>query len=215
MKKKKILKIVLIIIAILIALFIVHTVRNYVIITNLQKQVSKYQDSTNYHIKSMTTESNGTVITMEYYRKDNKEALFLESNLNGEISKISVYNNGERTDTFFDTKEEKVAQLDSGNMMSVHIVSYIETANNWHTFLESMRTNIKSTKYNGKECYIIKGFLSIYSPGFEVGETYIEKDTGLFVKTIENGRVGEREYEFNTIEDSIFVEPDISQYKLK
>ena len=215
MKKKKILKIVLIIIAVLIALFIVHTVRNYVIITNLQNKVSEYQDSTNYHIKSVTTEINGTVITMEYYRKDNKEALFLENNLNGEISKVSVYNNGERVNTFFDTKENKVAELNSGRMMSVHIVSYIETANNWHTFFESMRTNIKSTEYNGKECYIIKGFLSIYSQGFEVGETYIEKDTGLFVKTIENGRIGEREYEFDKVEDYIFIEPDISQYKLK
>ena len=49
----------------------------------------------------------------------------------------------------------------------------------------------------------------------EDAETYIDKETGLFVKTTQNGTTTEREYEFNNVQDSIFIEPDIGQYKLK
>ena len=63
--------------------------------------------------------------------------------------------------------------------------------------------------------YIIKGFFSSNSLVNGSEEIYIEKDTGLYFKTIEEERISEREYEFNKVDDSIFVEPDISQYKLK
>ena len=43
---------------------------------------------------------------------------------------------------------------------------------------------------------------------------YIEKDTGLLVKMMEGTTVSEREQEFNNVDDSIFVEPDISQYTI-
>ena len=152
---------------------------------------------------------------MEYYKKDKKEVVFLERNLNGEISKISMYNNGERTDTFWDNKESKTAQLDSGTIMGVNIYNFTETDNKCQTFLGSIFANVKSTNYNGKECYIIKGFPSSLSLTFEGAETYIEKDTGLYLKTIEGDRTTERKYEFNKVDDSIFVEPDISQYTLK
>ena len=215
MNKKKIFKFIGIVLIIIIVIFLIHSIRNYLIITNLQNKVSKYQNDTNYGIKSVATESNGTVINMEYYKKENKEAVFLERNLNGEITKISVYNNGERVDTFFDTPEGKIAQLNSGSIMGVNIYNMTETDSKWQTFLGSITANIKSTNYNGKECYVIKGFLSTYSLNFKGSETYIDKETGLFVKTIEEERIIERNYVFDNIDDNIFVEPDIGQYTLK
>lgn len=215
MSKKKIFKILGIILLVVIAIFLIHTIRNYIIITDLQNKIADYSNSTNYYTKSVATESNGTVVTMEYYKKDKKEALFLERNLNGEISKISMYNNGERTDTFWDNKESKTAQLDSGTIMGVNIYNFTETDNKWQTFLGSIFANVKSTNYNEKACYIIKGFLSSFLLTSEGAETYIEKDTGLYLKTIEGDRTTERKYEFDKVDDSIFVEPDISQYTLK
>lgn len=35
------------------------------------------------------------------------------------------------------------------------------------------------------------------------------------MKTNENGTTIEKEYEFDNVDDSIFVEPDIGQYTLK
>ena len=214
MKMKKILMVLGIIIAILVVIVLVHTIRNYMIITDLQNKISQYADSVNYYTKSIATVKDGT-ITMEYYRKDNNQVVFLERNLNGTINKVAMYNNGEKTDTFTQTPDTKIAQLNSGTIMSIGIYNHLETENNWQTFLESMLASVKSTNYNGKDCYIIKGFMSSTSLTFEGAETYIEKDTGLFIKDIEGETITEKEYEFDNVDDSIFAEPDISQYTLK
>ena len=214
MKMKKILMVLGIIIAILVVIVLVHTIGNYMIITDLQNKISQYADSVNYYTKSIATVKDGT-ITMEYYRKDNNQVVFLERNLNDTINKIAMYNNGEKTDTFTQTPDTKIAQLNSGTIMSIGIYNHLETENNWQTFLGSMLASVKSTNYNGKDCYIIKDFMSSTSLTFEGAETYIEKDTGLFIKDIEGETITEKEYEFDNVDDSIFVEPDISQYTLK
>lgn len=219
MKKKKIfknvIKVALIVIAIFIVIFAIHTIRNYIIILDLQNKVSQYQESKNYNIKISSTQDTGTIVKTDYYKKDNKQAVFMERNLNGEISKISMYDNGERADTFTETKDRKIVQLNTGTLISVNIYNQLETDNNWQTFLGSIIANIKSTNYEGKECYIIKGFLSSNSLTFEGAEIYIDKETGLLVKTTEAGTVSEREYKFNEIDESVLEEPDISQYTLK
>lgn len=215
MKKKKILKIVLILIAVLVVIVGIHTIRNYIIITDLQNKISQYKNSSNYHIRSVANENNGTIVKMDYYKKGNRQVVFLERILNGESNKITMYNNGERTDTFTVTKDSKIAKLNSGTTIAINIYNHLETDNNWQTFLSSINSKIKSIKYNGKKCYAIKGFMSSTSLTSDGAETYIDEETGLFVKTVEHETVNEREYEFDNVEDSIFVEPDIGQYTLK
>ena len=78
MSKKKILKIIGIILLIIIAIFIIHTIRNYIIITDLQNKIAKYSSNTNYSIKSISTSKEGTKVIMEYYKKENKQAIFME-----------------------------------------------------------------------------------------------------------------------------------------
>lgn len=214
MNKKKFLKIIGIILLVIIVIFLIHTIRNYIIITDLQNKIAEYSDSTNYYTKSVATESDGAVVTMEYYKKDNKEVTFLERNLDGKISKISMYNNGERTDTFWDNEENKTAQIDSEAIMSINIYNFTETDNIWQTIVGSIVANVKSTKYNGKECYIIKGFMSSGTLTPEGSETYIDKETGLYIKSVQGDIITEREYEFNNVDDSIFVEPDLGLYEV-
>ena len=220
MEKKKILKnvlkVALIILAIIFVILIIHTIKNYIIITNLQDKISQYKDSSSYHIKSVSTESNGNILIMNYYKKDSKQVVFMERNINGEITKISMYDNGERIDIFTETKDSKVANLKSGTtIMGVELYNHLETDNNWQTFLGSIFAKVKSANYEEKECYMIKGFMSSMSLTSEGAEIYIDKNTGLLVKVIEAGIDSKREYEFNTVDDSIFAEPDISQYTLK
>ena len=213
MNKKKILKITGIILVIVIIMFLIHTIRNYIIISDLQNKISNYSNSTNYYAKSVTTESDGTIVTMEYYKKDTKEVVFLEKNSNGKIAKVSMYNNGERTDTFYDTNEGKTAILNSGKIMSVGIYNFTETDNKLQTFLGCITANVKSSNYDGKDCYIIKGYMSSTSLTSGENGIYIEKDTGLYFRLKEEGKTTDRKYEFNNVDDSIFVEPDISQYE--
>lgn len=215
MNKKKVFKIIGIILVVIIVIIAIHTIRNFVIIKDLQNKISQYSNSSNYYTKSVAVEDGGTSVTMEYYKKDNKQVVFMERNLNGEISKISMYDNGERIDTFWDNKENKTVQLDNKNIIAVNIYNCLETENNWQTFLGSIVARVKSSNVNGKECYNIKNFLSSTSLT-DGSEIYIDKDTGLLVKTVEgNNRKSEREYKFDSVEDKIFAEPDISQYTLK
>ena len=77
-------------------------------------------------------------------------------------------------------------------------------------------SKVKKVDYNGKECYSINNFLSpYYMYGTENNEVYIEKETGLLLKQTTDDITTEKEYEFNNVEDSIFIEPDISQYTLQ
>ena len=132
---KKVLKIIGVLLAILIIVFLIHTIRNYVIVTGLQNKIKPYFNSSNYYMKSVTTSNDGTTVTMDYYKKENKQVAFLERNLNGEISKDS--------------------------------------------------------------------------------ETIIDKNTGLLVKLTFGEEQSEKEYKFDNVDDSIFIEPDISEYTLK
>ncbi len=212
--KKVILKVILSIILILILIFAIHTIRNYIIITKLQKNISNYSKSTNHYIKSVSDEGNGQNVTIKYYKKDNKQVVFLEKNMNGKISKLSMYNNGERTDIFIETSDSKIAKLNSKTEINIGIYNFLETENNIQTLLESMSLVITTTKYNEKDCYCVKGFMSFLYLEPNNQTVFIEKDTGLCIKSNTNEIVNEREYQFDTIQDSIFKEPDIGQYKL-
>ncbi len=216
MKRKKIFKIIGGILLAVIAIFLIHTIRNYIIITDLQKKIAQYSDSTNYHIKSISTTKEGTKVEMEYYKKDNKQVVFMERDIEGEIQKMSMYDNGERIDIFYENADGKSCDINSEtSLMQINLYNFLENDTKWQTFISSTIARVKSTQYNGKKCYAIKGFLSSTSLTSKDSEIVIDKETGLFLKSTETGDVVEREYEFDNVDDSIFAEPDISQYTLK
>ena len=212
---KKVFKIIGIILLVAIALILIHTIRNYIIITKLQNNIAKYSNSENYYVHVKTIESSGTKLDIKYYRKGNKQANFLEKDDNGKVVKLNVYNNGERTDMFIDNGNEKIAKLNSVEFAPIDIYNYIETSNQAEKFLLSFISNIKLTNYNEKNCYIVKTSYSSLILNGKNSEYYIDKDTGLCVKTNEKGTNSEREYEFDNVDDSIFTEPDIGQYKIQ
>ena len=45
-------------------------------------------------------------------------------------------------------------------------------------------------------------------------EVYLEKDTGLYIKSIFGSTVTDRNYEFDNVKDTIFEEPNIGEYKI-
>ena len=211
-KTRKLFKIILLIVLIVIILLSIHTIRNFIIIKEIQNNVSNYLMSTNYHIKSVATEKDGVIVTVNYYEKDNKQAMIMERNSNGEITKMSMYNNGERTNIYYDNEVEKTVQLDANITLWFKIFDCLETENNGQTFMKSLTSIIKTTEYNDKECYIVNLFMN---NGGEKNEYYIDKETGLYVKANIYDQITEREYEFDNVSDEIFIEPDISQYTIQ
>lgn len=128
-----------------------------------------------------------------------------------------MYDSGTRIDTFTETKDSKTVKLNSASsMVGAQIIDVFQTDNLWQTFLYSILARIKTTKIEEKNCYAIKNYLSPYLLyGTNNTEYYIEKETGLVIKTIIDDTTATREYEFDNVDDQIFVEPDVSQYTLR
>ena len=217
MKIKKWLKIIGIIILIIIVLILIHTIRNTIIISNLQNKVEKYSNSNNYHIKATMHISENITMNINQYQKNEKQLLVLERIVNDEKIKMSYYNIGSRIDMFLETKDEKIAELGKVNeILGVSSITPLQTDNLWQTILYSLPARITTVKVNDYECYSINNFLSPYNLlGKNKTEYDIEKETGLVRKIVLDEQITIREYEFENVDDSIFVEPDISQYTLK
>ena len=117
MEKKKfgIGKIILIILAIVILGVLIHTIRNFIIISKLQDTFEQYANVDNYHIKiAYDNEQVGHVET-NFYLKGDKKAYFIENtNFSGETTRMLTYDNGKRVDFFSDSIEGKNAYLGKG-----------------------------------------------------------------------------------------------------
>lgn len=207
-KKKKILRIILIIILVILILVVIHTVRNLIIVKKLQKNVSQYSSSTNFHIK-ITGE-----LETDYYEKDGKEKVIMTREDDAGTTVMTMYKIDGKTDIFWDTPTGKKVSLDTDELISVSIWNGLETENNWQLFLSCLTSSIKKITFNEKECYMVKGFMSCNVMNGEETYSYIEEDTGLLMKYVMDEIETVREYEFNTVVDEMFIEPDISEYEI-
>lgn len=214
MNKKKIFKTIGILVFIIVILMLLYVIRNTIIVTKLQKNIKEYTSKTNFSIKVTNLTSETSKMTVNYYKKDNKEAVILERNVDGNSVKMSFYNNGERRDLFIETNDKKTVQVNTKNeLLGLNITDSLQTDNLWQTILYSSIATIKTENVNGKECYKVSNFYSPYwMYGENITEFYIEKDTGLLIKTVIDDEIAVREYSFDDVEDSAFVEPDIGLY---
>lgn len=219
MSKKKFLKIIGIVILVLLLLILIHIVRNAIILTNLQNKVANYENNNNFYVK-VTTQFNGetpTTLVINQYQKGEKQLYVMERTANDDKVKLSYYNNGNRIDLFIDTENEKTAVLgEQDSILGLVMFNTIKTENIWQKITISFASMIRTVNVNGHECYTINNFISPeYLAGKNKTEYCIDKETGLVMKTILDESVSEREYEFGNVDDSIFVEPDLSRYTLK
>lgn len=218
MNKKKTFKIILLIILIVLAIFVLYTLRNFIIVKGLQNKIAQYTAISNFSARiNQTFTDDSTNVLINYYQDGNKQAVILQrTDSNGEVIKMSQYNNGERCDVFWDAKDSKTAQLNADNTISVQLTNSLETDNDWQTLLACTFAVIKSTKYNGKDCYFITNYMSpLFMNGTEKNEVYVDKETGIAIKNIMDNQITEKEYNFNTVDEAVFTEPDIGQYTLK
>jgi hypothetical protein len=206
MNKKKVFKTIGIILIVVIILLLLHTIRNFWIISNLQNKFAQYANSTNFHLTISLDEDNSSNKT-EFYKKDEKQVVFIyKDNI-----KTSHYDNGERIDTFTENENTKTFQINKLGQISVNLANGLETDSTWQTWVLGISATIKSVDYNGTECYLVKNFNSISNGSSEV---IIEKSTGLMLKYTDSESNFERQYEFDNVSDDIFVEPNIAEYTL-
>ena len=214
-RKLKSLKIILLII---LAIFLIRTGRNMIIMAELANEANEHISSKNYR-KISTSYQGDTLSIIDYYFKDGKYVMIMNRLTKNETNKIIAYNNGKTINTYYETGDKKIAKLNAGGLIGVNIINYFESDNILSFIIRSITTNIKNVECNGKECYLVNDNL--------LGEvTYIDKETGLIVrnntgvytnqetKSTTNGLQDIR-YEFGTVTDEIFIEPNINEYELK
>lgn len=214
-RKLKSLKIILLII---LAIFLIRTGRNMIIMAELANKANKHISSKNYR-RISTSYQGDTLSIIDYYFKDGKYVMIMNRLTKNETNKIIAYNNGKTINTYYETGDKKIAELNASGLIGVNIINYLESDNILSFIIRSITTNIKNVECNGKKCYLVNNNL--------LGEvTYIDKETGLIVrnntgvytnqetKNTTNGLQDIR-YEFGTVTDEIFIEPDINEYELK
>ena len=220
MEKKKfgIGKIFLIILAIVILGILTHTIRNFIIISELQDTFKQYADVDNYHIKvAYDSEETGHTET-NFYRKEDKKAFFIENvNLSGEVVRLLTYDSGKRVDFFTETIDEKNAFLGTASSPKFSIDNGIMTDSLGQKLLCCFLARIRSIKYNERDCYEITNFMSVsFLYDDETTVSIIDKESALELsRKWSASRTEERLTEINTVDDSVFIEPNIAEYEIK
>lgn len=207
MDSKKILKMVLIIFLIIFIVFMVNTIRKFCILNKIENTLSKNQpNSSHSKIIHNNSETNA-------YIKGNKEVFITEEqNANGSIRKMSIYDDGEKVHTFYENEVEKRVEIKNSTKEEKNNtnITYFGTENKFEIFIKSIFASIKTVECNGEKCYLVKKLDTLE---FGKDETlYINKETGLLTRTIVNGNT--TDFEYNCVDDSIFVEPNMDDYNV-
>lgn len=211
MSKKKIVLSIVILLLVMVMLFMAITFRKFMIVKDLQNKIAMKAQAPNFYRKAVTTGENSEVVT-EGYRKGDKKFVTIKRTMNGEEMKISLYDNGTTINVYTETADKKTVKPNGSSELVFDLSNRLETFNDCHTFICCIKAKISTTTYDGKECYIIKNF---EEPNInEENEFYIEKETGLILKSTIMNQTSVMEYKFDNVTDGIFTEPDMSLYEL-
>ncbi len=221
MKNKggKVIAIIAVIILIVILLFIG---RNILIISKLSDNAEKTIKSTNYH-RTTYIYNLGKYSKEEVFQLGDKKKIVLTELKDNKITTTTMFanktENAYLVNTYGESNEEKIAQLNQKMGLLGQDLENEFYNENW---LNYALTSIKTTKFNGEECYYINNFKG--------SGIYINKDTGLPISVMgheyedlkENqekyetrSAIYEYLYEFNTVTEEDFVEPNISEYQVQ
>lgn len=199
-KKLKLLRNILLII---LAIFIILVGRKTFILTKLSNQADRIVNQTNYYTKTETY-SNGQMSILESYNKDNityaKMSVYSDEN---DVKKLTLYKSDEETISLIDNGTTKV--LSNNGFIEINPV-FFTGENIFENLFIAITTNIDKIVLDGKECYLIRDGNT---------EKFIDKDTGIAIKMIdnENNRTTDYKYEFGVVKDVDVGKPNITGYE--
>lgn len=220
-RKFKMLRNILLVILAFGLIFVGNTFRKYLIIKDLAKKAEETAQSTNYHIRATKIEGGFTGI-YDTYEKDGNKVYIIEIQSAAGTQKLSAYKSkdNEKWHVYIETPEGKTANLKCGGVsggteLNTGMFEYM-ASNEFGRFLLCSRLKLKKSRtiYNESECYILDN--SSLEEEFEnKSQMYIDKETGLRIKVSNGSYVCRYEYEFDNVDDSVFIEPDISEYTIQ
>ena len=227
-KKVTILKSILIIVIIVYTMFIG---RKMVILGNIQNNIEKYIEISNYHIKSYYYK-NDAISVYDAYVKENisKESEYYIASLEKvEINSFhkTKYSDGEKDNYYIETQGHKIATINREHSSNIiNIKNDTKFSDLKELLLLAFTSNITNEICNGIECYKIDFSIMLDKEGNVTKYKtiqYIDKQTGLVIRYIDGndnkqnefGGIRDYQYEFNVVEDNDFVEPNIEEYEIE
>lgn len=200
-RKLKLLRNILLIVVIL---FIIVVGRKTMILMGLSNKANNMINQTNYYTKTETY-SNGQMSILESFNKNGvtlgKMSIFSEVN---DTIKIILYK----------SETEKIALIDNGTTKTLNNSTditinpvYFTGQNIFENLFMAITTSIDKIELNGKECYLIRDGNT---------EKFIDVDTGLAIKMIDNqnNRTTDYKYEFGVVKDTDITKPDTTGYTI-
>lgn len=227
------LKLLKAIILIILLIFIIGTARKIIIISKLSNNAENTIKTTNYHRITYTYNMGNYSKVETFSLKDKKKVVITQLTSDGTkvitmfAEKNNNSNSGEDmylTNIYTETKDEKTVKLNKQMGISTNPQNPMHNENLLQLLVYSIPASIKTSKFNGNECYYISNFKNPNSYSSE--GMYINKETGLPISTIayeyENpdgtkGRwpTAEYIYEFDTVTEADFLEPNINEYEIQ
>lgn len=205
MQKKKVLKIVGIIILLIVVLFATNIVRKLIIFNKIGNVLEKTANTENYYAEKYSFQGKTLNIVKSY----NKDGNYL--------TKINIYgdNIGKRSLTVYEKDGEQVGIIESGNdkvaLLHDNVVGgHVEFVNYRElevSFWEKLFYAAKLKVENEKDSYVIE-----VDENFKV---WIDKETGLIKRQINNETVVDSYYEFNNVTDDQIQRPDTADCRIE
>lgn len=228
---KKYIKIILIIIILLILTIFIHTIRNVIILVNLNNALHENLNLTNYHEQSILYNGNN-IIKTEIKKKDDVvlQKILRLTDKNDYVELINKNYNGS-SKTYVDTGVDKFYVSNEYESLIVLGEYYIDTESNnyysgiWDLIKRAILFDIESVKVNDTECYKIDGInatLIVYGeedyddPSSISGYMCVDKNTGLIIRKVQtensNFIIVDHKYYFNSLKDEDLMVENENEY---
>lgn len=229
MKKSgvKVLEIVIVIVLLAIILFVG---RNMFIVSKLANIAEEKIQVNNYH-QIVYSYHLGDYQKEETFKLGDKKKVILTQINEDSISTTTMYGKKISNDKdiysvniYGESKEGKKAKIAEKMKLVENLKNEFYTENWWDLLTSSAFTSITTTTFNGNQCYYITNFKGKNTDTKE--GMYINKDTGLPISIMgyeyESSSKGEDKirssileyvYEFNTVTEEDFVEPNLNEYQ--
>lgn len=209
---KKILKYIIIVILAIIAVLIIHLIRNFYIINSLKAKFDLLYRESNYHIQQRTSQASSYIIFDMFKTSENSKLVEHRFSLEDYSNMTSTSFFSDEVITYIDTNENKYTNTNS-NVQEIKIVNpynlYSKNSQS-NILVELMKTKISSIQYADTNCYLITNSM--------VSNMYIDKSTGLVLKQY-NGTSTQNNiscpiettyfYEFNTVTQQDVLDTNI------
>lgn len=233
-KYKNKLRVLRIILLIIIVAFVGNTVRKMVILSQMSNKAEGYINSENYHSIHYIYKKDRTIISENFILGDKIKSTMID--ISPEKREVFTYyakkyginewgNDMYKANIYTVSENSKTVELNTDfGIAGSSLQNTLKLDNFIHLILASIHSSIRTTTYEGKECYYISS--NPKKCYFFDNNMHIDKNTGLVINsgaceieyvdgTLDRAPSTDYIYEFNTVTENDFIEPDISEYELK